>query len=319
LTNRKPKKRKASKYPREPKQARQPRQPEKPTPDPDRDALIERYPQGNRRALWAQVVAVLAGNSVVAYLLAIHRIQPLDLLVLVWLEGMMLLLVAAAQFLAVPRSATPAEVSGKVGAWLGAMLVGFAALMLFSGAFTAGIPGGEKALGAFLTHPVEQFKQARLFWPLSITLAAALADVLRDGRFFARRGGRFVSTPSLSAQARFTTLLLGLAPGAILVLGILFGGRKYFKRREERPVVIFAWLGSFVALVGGLVIWRSKTGLAGWLIGYCAAKITSELFFVFLPVISAHEKAKEEAARLERQAADSRPQLPPAEEPVPAA
>ena len=312
MTHSKSKKRKKS------KEHQGPPLPDKPTPDPDRDALIERYPQGNRRALTAQVVAVLAGNSVVAYLLAIHRIQPLDLLVLVCLEGMLLLLVATAQFIAVPRSAEPPEVRGAVGQWLGAMLVVFVVLMIFSGAFTASIPDGNRALGAFLTHPIEQFRQARLFWPLSITLAAALADMLRDGRFFARRGGQFVSTPSLSAQARVITLLLGLAPGAILVGAILFLGRKYFQRRQkERPMVLFGWLAFFVALVGGLVIWRSKTGFAGWAIGYCAAKITSELFFVFLPLISAHEKAKEEAAWLKRKAAGSRPPLPPgAEEPV---
>lgn len=309
MTNRKPKKRKKSEDPQGP------RQPDKPTPDPDRDALIERYPQGNRRALMAQVVAVLAGNSVVAYLLAIHRIQPLDLLVLVCLEGMLLLLVATAQFIAVPRSAEPREVRGAVGQWLGAMLVAFVVVMIFNGAFIGSIPDGNRALGAFLTHPIEQFRQARLFWPLSITLAAALADVLRDGLYYARRGGQFVSTPWLSAQARFITLLLGLAPGAILVVAILLGGRKYFKRRqEERPVVIFGWLAFFVALVGALVIWRSKTGFAGWLIGYCAAKIASELFFVFLPLISAREKTKEEAAWLERKTAGSRPPPSPGAE-----
>jgi hypothetical protein len=300
LTHRKPKKRKKS------KELQGSPRPDKPTPDPDRDALIERYPQGNRRALMAQVVAVLAGNSVVAYLLAIHRIQPLDLLLLVCLEGMLLLLVATGQFIAVPRSAEPSEVRGAVGAWLGAMLVGFVVLMIFSGAFTAGIPEGDRALGAFLTHPIEHFREARLFWPLSITLAAALADVLRDGRFFARRGGQFVSTPSLSAQARFTTLLVGLAPGAILVVAILFGGRKYFQRRQqERPTVMFGWLAFFVALVGGLVIWRSKTGFAGWAIGYCAAKIASELLFVLLPLISAREKVREEAGWRERNASEA--------------
>ncbi|HXU30451.1 MAG TPA: hypothetical protein VN851_07745 [Thermoanaerobaculia bacterium] len=271
------------------------------SPDPDRDARIERYGQTSGRVLSTQALAVLAGNAVVAYLLAVHRIQPLHLVLFVGLEGILLSLVATAQFLSVPRSAAPTDVGRRPGNWIGAMVLGFFGLIVLNGALIGSIPHGGQELREFLSHPLGPFHLYQLLGPLSITLAAALADTLRDSRYFARHPRRYVSTPALSAQARLTTLLLGMAPGAILVVAILYGGRKYFRRREKRPAGNIAWMTFFVVLVAGLVILRSKTGLAGWAIGYIAAKVTAELFFVFLPWISAQERAQEAAAAPETQ------------------
>ena len=255
------------------------------------DALIERYPPGRRKALWKQVLSVVVGNSVVAYLLLVRQINPVYLVLLVGLEAMLLSLVETGQQAFVPRESIPEELRGCGRLFTLAFCL--VALLFMNGMLLAGMFDAGPALLTLLKHPVEEFVRAQLFWPLLITLATGLLDARRALKDFAVTGGTLVSTPGWNSRARWLTLTLGVIPGAILIVGSLWVAGKVLERtkRKGREVTNFLlWkLGAVVLSGFYLAYLQVSSGFVGWAIGYCVAKITSELLIVTMPLAAARE------------------------------
>jgi hypothetical protein len=154
--------------------------------------------------------------------------------------------------------------------------------------------------------PIAALRASALRWPLAISLFGAVTDAIADWRFWRGRGGYFLSTPGFSAVARWLTLFLGGIP---FFVPLAIGGwlvslvAKKIERRVFRPgnggnfssaplmLVPLLVIGVFL-LIGRLVV----AGVAGWAIGYCAAKIASEALIVGMPLIATKASAEEQAA-----------------------
>lgn len=255
-------------------------------------ALIDRYPPGHRNALWKQVLSVVVGNSVIAYLLLVRQINPVYLILLVGLEAMLLSVVETWQQAYVPRSAIPEELRGCGRLFTLAFCL--VALLFMNGMLIAGMFDAGPALLTLLRNPLEEFAQAQLFWPLAITLAVAILDARRDLRHYARHqadsGGTLVSTPGWNGRARWLTLTLGVIPAAILILAPFWIAGQVIERTERkgRKVTKLPFWGlAGITLVGFvLAYYQISSGFVGWAIGCCVAKITSELLVIGLPVMA---------------------------------
>jgi hypothetical protein len=185
----------------------------------------------------------------------------------------------------------------------GAVWLGFVYAIILGAMLQA---GGE-ALEAF-RHPLATLRQDALLWPLLITLTFAIADAVRDWLHWKSVGGYFLSTPGFNSAARWLTLFLGgipffvpLAAGVFTIAKLAEGlGKK--NGEAATPVVAgAAKVAPVVApalMVGvlGVVGWLFEAGVSGWAIGYCSAKLVSECFLVFLPLIASKARAEEAAA-----------------------
>ncbi len=268
------------------------------------DAIIGRYPPGNRIALAQQIAMMLASNAFIVYLLVKHKMEPLHLVLLVAIEAVLLSLVSILQSGFVPSEAKkPSEQS--VGKRIFALAFGLFWLavvysLVFEGLLHVRLPFGE-----LLEHPMATIRQAGMFWPLGITLAAAIIDSVKDAVYFRAHGGIFMSTPGLNALARWLTLFLGgipfLIPLAAMAWLISQGAKRLEARVVRRSVPLDVRLALVVVPVLGLGVFGVMSslisaGLSGWAIGYCAAKFASELLILCIPVIATKAKAEETAA-----------------------
>lgn len=269
------------------------------------DALIARHPLEGRWALPQRIVMTLVANGLLAYLLAKGQIQPLYLVLLVAIEAMMLNSVEIVQLLSVPRSSQPPDeerISPVPRFFVLALCM--IALLFFNGMVILGMLDAEDAVLAFVRHPWESLRQAQLGLLLAITLVTALIDGVRDARYFAVHGGYFISTPGWNARARWMTLCLGVLPHAIPILGTLWIVGKYFQGRAKRslaveggelppvPKLAIVALAALGAAAFFSVSWLVSAGLAGWTVAFCAAKFTSEMFVVSLPLFAAKRRAE---------------------------
>ncbi|HXU30450.1 MAG TPA: hypothetical protein VN851_07740 [Thermoanaerobaculia bacterium] len=264
------------------------------------DAILNRYPPGNRFSLVQQIVLMVASNAFTVYLLVMHRMQPVHLVLLVGIEAVLLTLVALVQSGFVPPEAKKPS-DQTVGQRIFALAFGLFWLTVVYSLVFAGLLHVDLSLGDQLRHPIEMVRQAGLLWPLGITLAAAIRDSFQDAQYFREKGGIFMSTPGLNAVARWLTLFLGGIPFLIPLAAVGWVLSKAVERLNKRSspasatglalVVPLLCLGVF-GVMGSLI----SAGLSGWAIGYCSAKFASELLILCMPVIAVKAKAEEIAA-----------------------
>ena len=67
--------------------------------------LMQRYPLGSRGALWFQIATTLSANGLIAWFVATGRMTPLELVVLVAIEAVLLIGIAWLQSRTVPPAA----------------------------------------------------------------------------------------------------------------------------------------------------------------------------------------------------------------------
>ncbi|MEP7009705.1 MAG: hypothetical protein ABJC13_05220 [Acidobacteriota bacterium] len=268
------------------------------------DAIIGRYPPGNRASLVQQVVLMLASNAFIVYQLVTHRMQPLHLVLLVAIEAVLLSVVAFVQSRTVPPEAQ--TLSGQTARQrVGALAFGLFWLAMVYSLVFAGFLRAEGALWGLVRQPLETIRQGGLLWPLTITLIAAFRDSIQDASYFRDHRGKFLSTPGLNAVARWLTLFLGGIPFLIPLAAVGWVISKIIERLNRRMmkgtvptdvrwallVIPLLFLGMF-SVMGSLI----SAGLSGWAICYCAAKFVSELLILCMPVIATKAKAEETAA-----------------------
>lgn len=275
--------------------------------------LMRRYPVTSPLALASPVLTALVANAMTARLLMSGRMTPFELVVLVALEAVLLIGVGWLQGLGLPRGAiekNPMPMRERL------LTFGFGLLWLggvYAIVFVGMVPSGDEILraardpSAFLAH-------STLKWPLLVTAAGALLDVLRDAAHFRRHGGTFISTPGFNGAARWLTLFLGgiplFVPLVALLLAIGHAGKRLaalwkrlYDASHERAFVVLvvmvpllAWL--VPAGIGRLGAWLEPgiRGVGGWAMCYASAKFTAELFIICLPLIASRAHAEEAAA-----------------------
>lgn len=264
------------------------------------DALARRYPAGSRKALIQPIVLMLASNAFTVYLLVTHRMQPVHLVLLVAIEAVLLSVVSIVQSAFVPAEAKIKSGQNAIQRVFTLAFGLFWLAVVYSLVF-AGLLRMDLPFGKLLRNPWETLEQAGMLWPLGITLLAALVDSVKDAAYFRREGGIFLSTPGLNAIPRWLTLFLGGIPFFVPLAAFAFGISKVAERLNKRPdlasvtglalVIPVLTLGMF-GLIRGLL----SAGISGWAIGYCSAKVASELLILCLPVIAVKAKAEEIAA-----------------------
>jgi hypothetical protein len=262
--------------------------------DPELDAVVARMPPARPHVLAVDGLTLLAANAVAVHYLLIGEMTPLQLVVLVALEALMLAAVGHAQRLLVPararirpeRSGCTAVAAGVFGvAWLLGMYT-----LVFSIFFDVGAE-----VSAALADPLRFLWQPQIRWPLLLTAAGALADAVSDHRHFREHGGYFVSTVEFNGLARLSTLLLGAVPFFVPLLVFVSGISVIVRRLERRElapgrapspvtvpvlVLVFGLLALGMAgLIGGLF----AAGVRGWVVGYISAKLASEIAVLALP------------------------------------
>jgi hypothetical protein len=194
----------------------------------------------------------------------------------------------------------------------GAVWLGFVYAIILGAMLGA---GGE-VLDA-VRHPLATLRQDALLWPLTLTATFAVADAVRDWTHWRAVGGYFLSTPGFNSAARWLTLFLGGIPFFVpLAFGVFtiatladrLGKRKRGGARgsETAPPTLVPFLApALVAVVFGVMGWLLDAGVPGWAVGYCSAKLASESFLVFLPLIASKARAEEAAGPSGKKAATS--------------
>jgi hypothetical protein len=215
----------------------------------------------------------------------------------------------------VPRSALmnkPQPMRARLGTLaFGAVWLGFVYAIILGAMLDA---GGE-ALEA-VRHPLATLRQDALLWPLALTTTFAVADAVRDWMHWRSMGGYFLSTPGFNSAARWLTLFLGGIPFfvplafGVFTIAILLERLNKRLRGSTGPVAAASKFAPIVApavAAGllGVMGWLLEAGVSGWAVGYCSAKLASESFLVFLPLIASRARAEEVAGVDSGQAATS--------------
>ncbi len=284
------------------------------------DALLARHPLGAPLDLVSQAIVVLSANAFVFHLLWTKQMHPFELVLLVGLEAVLLSLVAWVQMRFVPRSAWMSK-PRPLRARLAVALFGLIWLGMVYGIFLGAFLGSGAQLVAAARAPWVTMQRSGLVWPLAIAVLGALVDSVRDYMHWRSRGGAFVSTPGFYAGARWLTLFLGGIPFFIPLVVLFFGtvaliqrasatlARRFADGDSASPAAASAgarpapalpqWLQvvfggvlllAFAAIFNGIG-WALESGVAGWAIGYCSAKLVSEAFITFLPLIASRARA----------------------------
>jgi hypothetical protein len=266
------------------------------------DALLARYPLATPWEMVRQLLSVAGSNAVVLYLVATGRMRPFHLVALVALEAVLLTSIAWVQSRMVPRSALldqPQPLRARLGTLaFGLVWLGFVYAIILGAMLDA---GGE-VIAAF-RNPLATLRQDALLWPLALTTTFALADAVRDWMHWRSAGGYFLSTPGFNSVARWLTLFLGGIPFFVpLAFGVFSiatlvdrlskrkrGGAAAAAGSRFAPILAPALIAGVFAVIG----WLLNAGVSGWAVGYCSAKLASESFLVFLPLIASKARAEE--------------------------
>ncbi|MEO8502437.1 MAG: hypothetical protein ABI609_00930 [Acidobacteriota bacterium] len=270
-------------------------------------AAAHQVPPAALRSLFPRLLAILLGNATVAYLVLLGLARPLELVLFVALEAMLLTTIAMVQERFTSGQRARPSLGRAVLNQLGVILICLL-ILAFNSVVIASMLHAEAAALALARHPLETILRARLVWPLSITLVAALFDVRRDAKRFAQQGGEFDSTPGENGAARWLTLIFGAMPHAIPLLAYVAIVSRYFRRRAERlksaavsaPVsrVAIAVLGLYLVATLVFLSWLLKSGLAGWTVAFFSAKISSEVLVVVAAVLPTSKRKKGKAAQV---------------------
>lgn len=258
------------------------------------DALLARYPQGSPAGLLYQLAVVLAANGMTLRLLVTGRMRPAELVVLVALEAVLLSAIAWLQIQRVPASARLDDEKTPILARLGTLAFGLFWLAVVYG-FALG-DSFEKLVQDDGWPSAAAFLQSGMQWPLALCLLGAFIDAFRDWEHWCDRGGHFISTPGFNAVARWLTLYLGgipfLVPMAVVAKLIVTLFERPGQRRaggSPNPLMILLLLGG----VFGLMLWLLNSGISGWAVGFCSAKVVSEVFLICMPLIATKARAEE--------------------------
>jgi len=276
------------------------------------DALLARYPVGAPLDRISQAASVVGANAFVLHLLWSGKVQPVELVLLVLVEGLLLAGIAHLQMLFVPRTALM-EKPQPLRAKLAVALFGLVWLAGVYGIFLGGVLGNGAQLLAALRDPWAALQRSGLAWPLAIALVGAGIDSTRDWMHWRSRGGYFLSTPGFHAGARWLTLFLGGIPFVLPFFAAVIGLTTLVKRVGERLSRVaatpsdkrFRALLPWVVPLGAMAIFYGATflvqeiqrtfvtGMELWALGYCAAKLASEAFITFLPWIASRARTDE--------------------------
>lgn len=269
------------------------------------ETILRRYPLASPWGLAWQALTVLSGNVLVAWLVTTGRMSPLELVLLVAVEAVLLVLIAWVQSRFVPPEAIKRS-NESFGQKLFVFLFG----LVWLGAVYGLVLGAFVQQGAevkrLLDDPAAFLLASHIKWPLMITLAGAAVDALQDHAHFGRHGGIFLSTPGLQGVARWLTLFLGGIPffmPIVAVAGGLFAliakTGEWLRARGAGAGAQNAWMVlampvlsvAFFATFG----WLVTSEVSGWAVGYATAKFAAELFIVCLPLIAKKAHAEESA------------------------
>lgn len=256
------------------------------------DAILARYPLGASVDLLRQLTVVIGANGVTLYLLVKGRLRPVEVVFLVAVEAVFLIGIAWIQAWTVPASArmksdqTPGQKLFHLAFGLFWLTVVYG--LILGDAITK------------LKHEtgwpsVEALLRSGIFWPLSLCLLGALLDAVRDWRFWSERGGFFLSTPGFNAGARVLTLFLGGIPFLIPMAAVGWAITRLFGGRRSGDSPNGAVIGFLVVGVFGVMLWLLNAGVSGWAVGFCSAKVVSEVFIVCMPLIAKRARAEESA------------------------
>lgn len=275
--------------------------------------LMTRYPMNSAWSVVFSILATLGANVLTAWLLLSGQMTPLELVVLVGLEAVLLTAITWLQRFCVPPSAIEKVSTGK-RRYL--VQLGFGLFWLcaaYSIVFLGMLSAGDQVLAA-ARDPFGFLARSTLKWPLLITLLVAIIDAFNDVLHLRRYGGTLISTPGFSAAGRWLTLFLGgipmFVPFAGIIMGLVYVGKQavsYWKKRFGEPSERMMILGMFMIPIGGwLVLTLIETllsslepyieGVGWWAMCYVSAKFVSELFVACIPLIARKAHAEETAA-----------------------
>jgi hypothetical protein len=292
----------------------------------DWEQLLQRYPLSSPWGLAFQIGTTLSGNALVVWLVMSGRMTPFELVVLVAIEALLLIGIAALQKRWLPPGAVdpnPMQPKDRL-ATFAFLLVWLAGVYAF--VFFGFVPSGAEMLAA-LRDPLAFLAASSLKWPLLITLVTAALDTLLDHAHFRRHGGKFLSTPGFHGAARMLTLILGGIPFVVPFFGTVIAMKLGIERiharltRGERHsnraalITVLMVFAVFALVVGALLlidrIERALVdGVGWWALCYGAAKFVSELFIVSLPLIASKAHAEETAAASAPPSGKKRKRLP---------
>ncbi|HNZ95996.1 MAG TPA: hypothetical protein PKM64_02235 [Thermoanaerobaculia bacterium] len=280
-------------------------------------ALAARYPAGSRWELVRPATAVVVANFLAGKALLRGELQPVELVLLVALEAVLLSAISWIQYFSVPAAARPDAQQPRMSPLerLRALLIGLLWLGIVYGVVFVYLLRQPPEWHTLAPGPLGFFRTSAIRWPLAATAGGALLDAFADRAFWHRRGGTFVSTPGFTGLARWLTLVLGGVPffvpmalGLGGVLALLQRGERRLRGRDgsagtERAPSIQLRIALLVLVPVGVagvfrgLRWLTTAGPDGWMIGYLAAKLLAELALLGLPFLARQEAAAEREVR----------------------
>lgn len=255
------------------------------------DALsyLKRFPAQGRVAVAVNIAMVLAGNSLVLWLLLTSRFRAAHLIALVFVEAVLLAAVAWLLHLLVPRR----DWLEQPKPWRERLPVFVFMLVWVGGAYgmTLVIIHGYGDFLGLLRSP-QAWIDAGLHWPLAYTLLLAIVHAIGDFSYYRSHGGPFHSSVSQDSMARFLTLILGGIPFAIPFFAATIGGFKgieFIARKAKVDPAKSALAGVAMMLVAfgsfGVIQLLISSEVAGWAIGFVFAKLIAEVLIACIPLL----------------------------------
>jgi hypothetical protein len=258
----------------------------------DARAYLRRFPAQGVWQVAFNLLLVFGGNAIVLYLLLSGRMRAAHLIVLVAVEAVLLIVIAALSTVGVP----PGDRFEKPMPWrerLPTLLFGvfwIAGVYAITLVFIHGWPD----LFALL-RSADAWFVAGLFVPIAYTAGTALLQAGADRVHYRRHGRPFISGVAGPLLARILTLVLGGVPFAmpffVAVFGAVKGVEFVLRKARVRPAQsVLAGVGMPViaygafALVGVLI----EQDVAGWAIGFVLAKLIAESMVAAIPLVMNH-------------------------------
>lgn len=254
------------------------------------DALsyLKRFPAQGRFAVAINIALVLAGNSLVLWLLLTGRFRAAHLIVLVMLEAVLLVSIV----LALHRLVRREDWLEQPKPWR-ERLPAFAFMLVWLGGaygMTLFIVRGYPDFLALLRSP-GAWLDAGLHWPLAYTLLLALVHAVSDFGYYRRHGGTFHSSVSQDAMARWLTLILGGIPFAMPFFAVFIGGYKGIefvaKKAKAAPEQSALVAVGMLAVAAGsfyVIDQLIASEVTGWAIGFVFAKLIAEVLIACIPL-----------------------------------